>query len=144
MADFILIDGDTVLFQPSFGAATVMVQPGIINGSGPALINESLVCVEGDEDGVSVSGCQYISGSFTVPGTGTLKISSLASDQIAEKTLSADKAVLLKGSNFQAKFEVQVPAQFIPPSGTVTTDPMKEYSGGSGSFITTNAKVQGS
>jgi len=135
MADFILIDGDTVVFMPSVGSATVVVQPGTISGSGAATINDKAMCVEGDEEQVSVPGCAYISGSFTIPGTGTLKISSLAQDQVATKTTSGDKAVLLKGSTFTSKFEVQSPAK-SPPPGTSSPipDPMTEYTGGSGTF----------
>ena len=143
MADFILIDGDTVIFMPSFGPATVVVQPGTISGSGPATINDKAMCVEGDEDQVSVPGCAYVSGAYTIPGTGTLKIASLAQDQIATKTTSGNKAVLLKGTNFTAKFEVQSPAQSPPPgAGSPTPDTMTQYSG-SGMFITNNMKVTG-
>ena len=143
MADFILIDGDTVIFMPSFGPATVVVQPGTISGSGPATINDKAMCVEGDEDQVSVPGCAYVSGAYTIPGTGTLKIASLAQDQIATKTTSGNKAVLLKGTNFTAKFEVQFPAQSPPPgAGSPTPDTMTQYSG-SGMFITNNMKVTG-
>ena len=140
MADFILKDGDTVVFMPSFGSATVVVQTGTLSGSGPAEIGGSAMCVEGDEDQVSVPGCAYISGAFTIPGTGTLKISSLAQDQIATKTTTGNKAVLLKGGNFTAKFEVQSPAK-VPPTVN-TPDPVTEYTG-SGSFITTNMDVKG-
>ena len=39
MADFILIDGDTAVFMPAFTPATVIVQPGKLEGSGPATID---------------------------------------------------------------------------------------------------------
>ena len=49
MADQILIDTDRVIFTPMFGAATVVVKPGTLEGSGPATIKGKKVCVDGDE-----------------------------------------------------------------------------------------------
>ena len=141
MPDFILIDGDMVTFLPAFGAAIVVVQPGTLAGSGPATIGGKMVCVDGDETKVSVPGCQYIAGAFSVPGAGTLKIASLAGNQMASKTNSGGKAVLLKGSQFTAQFEVQSPAKQPPPANT--PDPTPKYSG-NGSFMTTNTKFKGS
>ena len=81
---------------------------------------------------------------YSIPGTGTLKIDSLASDQKAAKTNSGGKAVLLKGGSFTAKFEVQSPAQQPPPGpGSPIPDASPQYSG-NGMFITTNTKFQGS
>src|SRR4051812_14648195 len=105
MADFILIDGDIVLFMPAFGAAIVVVQPGKLAGSGPATIGGKNVCVDGDESKVSVPGCMYMTPQFSIPGTGTLKIQALAANQKATKTNTGGKAMLLKGGNFIAKFE---------------------------------------
>jgi hypothetical protein len=141
MADFILVDGDQVLFMPPFGAAIVVVQPGNITGSGASTINGKNICVEGDEAQVSVPGCMYTAGAFTIPGTGTLKIDALAGDQIAQHTQSGGKKVLLKGSQFTAKFEVQSPAQQPPPASS--PDPAQEYGNGQGQFITANSKYKG-
>ena len=138
MADFILIDGDQVLFLPAFGAAIVVVQPGKINGAGPSTLNGKKVCVDGDEKQVSVPGCMYTAPPFVTPGTGTLKIAALAADQKAQHTQSGGKKMLLKGSQFTAKFEVQSPA-IDPSSGSPVPDPAPQYSG-QGSFMTTNTK----
>lgn len=143
MADLILIDGDKANFLPNFGAAVVVVRPGDLSGSGPATLNGKSLCVEGDETQVSVPGCTYVTPQYSIPGTGTLKIAELASDQVATKTKTGDKAVLLKGSTFTAKFEVQSPAQQPPPGpGSPIPDATAEYSG-SGTFTTTNTKYQG-
>lgn len=143
MPDFILIDNDIVNFKPNFGAAVVTVQPGTLKGSGPATFSGKTLCVDGDEKNVSVPGCPYIAGPYSIPGVGTLKIDALAPDQKAQKTYTGGKLVLLKGSNFIAKFEVQTPAQQPTPTGPVP-DATPLYSGGSGSFATTNTKFQGS
>ncbi len=89
-------------------------------------------------------GCSYITSQYSIPGTGTLKIAALAGNQRARKTKTGGKAVLLKGGSFTAKFEVQAPAKQPPPGpGAPIPDATPEYSG-SGTFITTNTKFEGS
>ncbi|NRB39372.1 MAG: hypothetical protein HRU20_13035 [Pseudomonadales bacterium] len=142
MADFVLIDGDTVNFIPLFTPAIVSVQPGNIEGSGPATIGGKKVCVDGDEANVSIPGCSYFTAQYSIPGSGTLTISALAGNQIASKTNTANKAVLLKGAMFTAKFEVQSPAQQPPPGAAPPVpDSMTEYSG-QGMFVNNNTKVK--
>jgi len=144
VAGFILITGDKAIFLRNFGAAVVVVQPGDMEGSGPATFDGKKVCVDGDEKNVSVPGCTYMTPQYSIPGTGTLSIDSLASDQKAGTTNSGGKAVLLKGSTFTAKFEVQSPAQQPPPGpGSPIPDATPQYSG-SGMFVTMNTKFQGS
>ncbi|MGC2237436.1 MAG: hypothetical protein WA584_14835 [Pyrinomonadaceae bacterium] len=141
MADFILIEGDKANFIPAFGIAMVVVQPGDLKGSGPATIGGKKICVEGDETKVSVPGCMYSAGPFSIPGTGTLKIAGLAGNQTAKKTKTGGKAVLLKGTIFTAKFEVQSPAQQPTAAGPVP-DNTPSYSG-QGMFIASNTKFKG-
>jgi hypothetical protein len=145
VSDFILIDGDKANFMPNFGAAVVVVQPGSLQGSGPATLNGKKICVDGDEEQLSVPGCVYMTPQYSIPGTGTLKIASLAGDQKATKTQTGGKPVLLKGGGtFTAEFEVQSPAQQPPPGiGSPIPDPTPQYSG-SGMFITMNTKFRGS
>jgi hypothetical protein len=141
VSDFILIDGDLANFLPVFGAAMVVVQPGTLAGSGPAKINGKAVCVEGDESRVSVPGCMYVTPQYSIPGTGTLKIAALGSDQKARAEKTGGKTLLLKGSKFQARFEVQTPAQQPPPGpGAPIPDATPSYSG-EGMFVTMNAKA---
>lgn len=127
--------------MPNFGAAVVVVPPGFLTGSGPASLNGKMYCVDGDEKNLSVPGCTYIAPPYVIPGVGTVSIASLAGDQKAVKTQTGGKAVLLKGSSFTADFEVQSPAQQPTPGGPVP-DTTPKYSG-TGMFITTNMKVQG-
>ena len=69
MGDFVLIDGDQAVFLPAFGAATVVVQPGRLTGSGPMKVTGKAACVDGDEKSVSVPGCMYIAPPYVSPGT---------------------------------------------------------------------------
>lgn len=143
MPDYILIDGDLANFIPVFGAATVVVRPGILQASGPATLNGKKLCVDGDEKQVSVPGCMYSTPQYSIPGVGTLKIEALAADQKAQKTATGKKKVLLKGSQFTAVFEVQTPAQQPPPGpGSPIPDATPKYTG-QGTFTSTNIKFQG-
>jgi hypothetical protein len=144
MPDFILIEGDKAMFMPNFGAAIVVVRPADLKGSGPATLHGKKLCVDGDEKNVSVPGCTYMTPQYSIPGTGTLKISALAGNQKATKTKTGGKAVLLKGGTFTAEFEVQSPAKQPPPGpGSPIPDSTPKYTG-MGQFLTTNLKFQGS
>lgn len=144
MSKFILLDDDKANFNPTFGLATVIVRPGDLKASGKSTLNGKKVCIDGDEKNVSVPSCVYTTPIHSIPGTGTLKIAVLGGDQKAKKTNSGGKPVLLKGSTFTAKFEVQNPAKKPPsaPGEPPTPDPTPQYSG-TGTFITTNTKWQG-
>ena len=142
MSDLILIDTDLVMFMPSFGAATVLVQPGQLKATGPATIGGKKICVDGDEKQVQVPGCTYVAPPFVIPGVGTLKIDSLAGDQKASHSNVDGKLMLLKGGNFTAKFEVQSPAQQPAPPGPPVPDGAPSYSG-QGQFIPANQTVTG-
>jgi hypothetical protein len=138
MSDLVLIDGDQAIFQPAFGAATVVVQPGRLTGSGPMLLGGKKVCVSGDEGSVSVPGCSYMTPVYSIPGTGTLAISALAGDQLAPTSKTGGVKIMVKGSQFTAKFSVEAPAMQPPPGpGSPVPDATTEYSG-QGMFQTTN------
>ncbi len=144
MSDFILKTGDKVLFQPNFGAATV-VPPldTTITGTGGASLFSTKVCVKGDEAQVILAPVSYTTPTHTTPGIGMIVIDQLNGDQVAKKTKSNHKSVLLVGSAFTAKLKVLLPAQQPPPAGSPTPDPLVEHQGGVGKFITTNAKFKG-
>lgn len=144
MADVVIVDGDQAMFLPVFGAALVVVQPGRISGSGPASATGLKACVDGDEGSVSVPGCMYIAAPHVIPGSGTLTIDALAGDQLATSCDTGGKPLILKGSQFTAKFSVAAPAmQPQPPPAPPTPDATPSYSG-HGSFVTTNLTVKAS
>lgn len=140
MSDYVLVDGDSALFFPAFGKAIVLVQPGTLRGSGPATVNGTNMCIEGDEQSVKVSGCTYVAPPYVIPGIGTLKIESLSSIHIAKKTRSGTTPVILKGGQFDASFEIQSAAQ--QPGSPPIPDPTVKYLG-KGKFVTSNAKLRG-
>jgi hypothetical protein len=140
--DQVLLDGDQALYQPSFGAAVVVVRPGVLRGSGPATVNGKAVAIDGDEASATVEGCVYQSAAYPIPGTGTLEVASLAGDQRSRDSQSGGQALLLVGGSFNARFRVQSPAQQPTPSGPVP-DPLTEYAG-QGQFLTSNRILRAS
>ncbi len=150
MADFVIVDGDIAIFEPTFTGtpppppempnatppgqtATVTVKPGNIkSGASTVFIDSKLVCINGDETTVEVAMCPYVSPPF-VGGMGTLTIQALAKDQVAEIT-DFDKILgILKGSDFIAKFTVDMPAK-TPPG---VSDTVPSYTG-KGHFVNSN------
>lgn len=139
--DLIIMDGDTVNFIPVCGAAIVTVKPGKMKASGKTTLNGKKACVEGDEKNVAVSGCSYMTPTFPVPGTGTLKIKKLASDQLTQKAKSGKKPLILKGVLFDSVFEVQSPAKLVVPGSPPQQDAAPTYAG-KGRFISSNKKIK--
>lgn len=139
-SDILIIDGDTVQFNPLQGMAIVVVRPVKIKASGKTKIKGKKICIQGDETKVEVANCMYSTPSFPVPGKGVLKIASLASNQLTKKSKSANKPMLLKGAVFNSKFEVQSPAKLITPTGEVP-DPMPFYMG-VGKFTPNNNSIK--
>lgn len=137
MSDFVILGGDAAIFNPNFGPAVVTPRPGSITGSAQSQSSANAVCVLGDESSVSVAGVPYVNAGFA-GGLGTLTISALGGDQIAQRTKFNEKPAILKGSSFTALFTVTVPGQ-NPGTGP---DPTPMFSG-TGSFVTTNIKLKG-
>jgi hypothetical protein len=135
MADFVLVEGDQVIFLPTFGPAQVLVQPGRLRATGPTL-EKKRACVEADARDVAVVGCPYVTATHSIPGVGTLKIDRLAPDQTS-RTKYEGWRVLLRGSRFVARFEVQTPALSPSPASPPLPDPMRRYLG-SGTFLSAN------
>lgn len=140
MSDSVLIDNDTVIFLPAFGVASVVVRNGVLKGSGKMLVSGSKICLEGDESQVVVDGCMYTTPIYTVPGTGMIKIKSLADNHKSKNVFITGKAALLKGGQFTAEFSVKAPAQ-TPPSPSVVSDATSVYAG-NGQFLTKSTKMQ--
>jgi hypothetical protein len=139
MSKFVVVNGDTVTFEASFGAATIVPVPTTISGTGMKLKSGAIACVAGDEAAVVVAGVAYTTASHSVPGVGSLQIKSLGSDQTAQKLSVGGKKAILVGSKFDATFTVMTPAQMPPPAST--PDPVASYSG-KGQFVTSDAKLK--
>ena len=140
MSNQILRTGDKAIYDPAFTPALVTVSPGTLTGSAVQVSSEgATVCVQGDEASATVPSCAYVSGGYTIPGTGTLSIAALGTEQLSKKSRSKGKPLMLRGSTFTAQFQVIVPAQ-MPTAGGPVPDPVPLYTG-SGSFQTKNTRV---
>lgn len=109
MSHVLVVDGDTVIFDPVFGHRTVSVLPGQIKGTGHATVAGKKVCLAKDISSVEVKNVPYIAGAF-VGGQGTLKIQALQPGQPQSWCLS-DQPVITTGSQFIAVFEPTSPAK---------------------------------
>lgn len=142
--DIIIIHGDQAIFQSAMGMATVTVKPGKMIASGKTTLNGTKVCVSGDEAKVMVQGCDYTTSTHTQAGVGILMIKALAGDQLASKSNSGKKPMILKGSQFDALFQVLVPALDTKPvssGGPPIPDPNPFYEG-KGEFKPTNRTIK--
>jgi hypothetical protein len=127
MSDYILIDGDKVLFDQPF-ANRVLMKPehGVIAGSGHATIRGKRVCVEGDERRVEVRNVSYMIPGYN-PGKGTLTIEKLLPNQVSRVTSSKGKKLLLKGASFIARLTPTQPA--MSTSTPSTPEPIAPTTG---------------
>lgn len=134
--DKILCHGDLAIFDLQFGAAVVFWAPIPIKGSGPALVKGKKICVKGDESSVKMASCPYTVPGYAAPGVGELKIQALAPDQVAKKSKTGKKPMLLKGGDFIAILTVKTAAK-VAVAPAVVEDPVPMYVG-KGRFITLN------
>jgi hypothetical protein len=137
MSDRVVVTGDQAVFDVGFGAATVTAAPGIITGSSRAKMEGATVCVVGDEASVVVTGAVYVTAGFPVPGSGVLTISSLSDGQEATRASSSQRAAILVGARFNARFQVTAPAS----NSTSSDSPGRVYAG-SGRFVSANHRVR--
>ncbi|MCF2134585.1 MULTISPECIES: hypothetical protein [Mycetohabitans] len=132
MSDIIVMDGDTLLFEPMFGNRQVIVAaPVMIRGSGHATVSGRPVCVLGDEKKVQAQ-AQYLIPGYS-PGQGLVSILQLLPNQQTPRCNSG-APILLKGQQFIARFTPTQPAIMTNPpnSPDVPTPTM-----GKGRFMTT-------
>ena len=96
-------------------------------------------CLEGDElPPMLKAPTPYMSPPYAIPGMGTFEI-MLKPDNKSSKT-EESKKYLLKGTVFDAKFSVTVPAQMPTPAGP-QPDPVSTKMGKC-QFITKNTMVE--
>src|ERR1700691_1240295 len=115
--DYIILNNDMlqITIDPPTICPTLMAPVPLI-GSGFSTVNDMAVCLEGDELPPSLPApMAYTSGAFTTPGMGTVSV-TLQSANKTQAATDTNKAMLLKGQTFQAKFSVTVPAMQPGPS----------------------------
>lgn len=119
MSKMVVIDGDELIFDSQFGPNMVIPLPPLqISGSGEVSIEAIKLCIVGDEKQVSIS-ANYTKPPYIKPGTGTITITGLATDQMAEFAM-AQRPIIVVGSQFTAQFQPTSPA--MDPQGNPDTD----------------------
>jgi len=96
-------------------------------------LDSKTVCLVNDVKNFKLK-TDYIAPPFTIKGNGTIQILELV-DHPAQNSKIGGNAILLQGTKFIAKFQVEEPAQMTTPAGNVP-DPMPLHMG-FGTFLPT-------
>ncbi|KAA1193604.1 hypothetical protein [Photorhabdus heterorhabditis] len=129
MSKQLIIDGDSLLFEPFFGNRQVTILGlATISGSGHAQIQGKKIAIVGDEKKVQLQ-AQYITPSHPIPGLGMVTIAQLdASQQV--NFCRSPATVIVVGQQFTARFTPSQPASNPSTGPDITTPSM-----GKGRFI---------
>jgi hypothetical protein len=135
--DVIIVNADMI--QITINPPTIvppLMVPVPLVATGFTTVSDQKVCVEGDELPPSLKApLPYTSPPYVIPGTGKVSVTLKPANKTSA-SIDDGKKMLLKGQTFDAKFQVQVPAQQPSPGGPVP-DPSPSYSG-TAVFISTN------
>ncbi len=134
-----VVSGDLLVFEPAFGAATVVAPPATMTGSTRILVRGRAVCAEGDESAVVVAGVPYLTPQYPVVGVGVIRVKGLGGDQTSARTTVAGRACILVGGQCDAVLQVLTPAQRVLPSGP-EPDTTTSYDG-HGRFVSSPSGV---
>ena len=127
MPDNILRTGDLAIFDRVMGQAIMLMHYSkALQGSSSLSINGKNCCMVNDEKQVIIHHCVYNAPPY-LNGKGILFIESLGEDQQTKFYKIDEKAVILKGSKFNALFVVMSPASFI--DSKLILDPRPTYRG---------------
>ncbi|MBV4482652.1 MULTISPECIES: hypothetical protein [Pseudomonas] len=136
MSDQLVVQGDMVKINPSFGPMIVNAPPVPMVAMGLPNIAGKAICVMGDEKMLQIMGT-YTKGQFVTPGMGIAKVVGLAPNQPLPWLMVGGKPALCKGAQFQVMFTPTVPA--IDPSTGTPDVPVPGM--GTGAFIATEVSV---
>jgi hypothetical protein len=141
MDDFVIKTGDMIkiTISPPALVPQLMAPVPLVGSSADVLISSMAACLKGDELPLSLQvPLMYTAPPYVTPGTGSLKIILLPTNLSMQTTNG--KPLLLKGTTFQAMFQVQSPAMMPTPAGP-QPDPVV-VKPGTAQFITTNVSVK--
>ena len=141
MDDFVITTSDMIQITvpPPALVPQIAAPVPLMGSSTDTQIGGQFICLQGDELPQAIAGpLMYTAPPFVTPGTGTLQIILLPTN-LSMQTQNG-KAILLKGSTFQALFNVQSPAMQPTPAGPVPDPLMVKPC--TAQFITTNVTVK--
>jgi len=139
--DFIIRTGDMIqiTIPPPALVPMIMAPVPLIGTSTNVTATGPLICLQGDELPPMIRGpLPYTAPPFVTPGVGTLTL-ILTPTNFTLQTKNG-KPILIKGTPFQAIFNVSAPAMQPTPAGPIP-DPMV-VKPGTAQFITTNFVVK--
>jgi hypothetical protein len=140
--DFIIKTGDMIKITIPPPAIIPMIEaPVPLVGTGETVtVMGSPICLEGDELPIQLrTPIPYTAPPFVTPGMGMIQVFLIPGVHTTLLT-SNKKPILIKGSVFQAMFNVEAPAMQPTPAGPIP-DPLLAKPG-TAQFITTNATVK--
>jgi Contractile injection system spike tip protein len=141
VGDFIIKTNDMIqITVPPPAVVPMLAAPVPLIGTGTTVtIGGVPICLQGDECPPSLKApMPYTAPPFVTPGMGTIQI-MLMPNNLTMKTVQG-KPVILKGSSFQAMFNVSAPAMQPTPGGPVP-DPLL-VKNCTCQFVTTNVNTQ--
>lgn len=143
MNDYVIVNGDMLMWLPPFGAAVTMGPPmGMVIASAKKVkVTKKPVALVGDEMKWMSLPIGYIAGGWVIPGVAIAKVKMLAPNQKTKKTKVEGKNVIIKGIFYMGYLMVMAPAMMPTPGGPVP-DPMPMHMPGMGKFINSNMKVK--
>lgn len=142
MGDLIVRTGDMLKVTITPPAVVPMLEAPIpMVGTGETVLAAGPpICLEGDQIPPTVRvPMPYTSPPFVTPGVGTLQLVIVPPVNLTVQTTSEGKSILLKGTVFNAIFQVETPAMQPTPAGPVP-DPLL-VKPGIAEYIVTNTSV---
>ncbi len=115
----ILVTGDMlqITVPPPAIVPMVIAPVPLIGSSTKVMIMGMPACLDGDElPAMLKSPVPYTAPPYVTPGMGSFQIMLLPTNKTA-KGKDSSKPMLLKGTTFQAKFQVSSPAMMPTPAG---------------------------
>lgn len=141
-ADFVIKTGDMIKITIPPPAVIPMIEaPVPLVGTGVTVtVMGTPVCLEGDELPPELRvPMPYTAPPFVTPGVGTVQVILIPGVHTTLQTTN-EKPILIRGTPFEAMFNVETPAMQPTPAGPVP-DPLL-VKPGIAEFITTNVVVQ--
>lgn len=142
MGDLIVKTGDQLkvnVLPPTVVPLLVAPVP-LLGSASTVLVGNQPACLLGDELPLQLGvPLPYTAPPFVTPGTGTLSLQLLPTNQTL--LTKSGKVILVKGSQFVAKFQVGTPAMQPTPAGPIPDPQLVKV--WTAQFVTSTTNVMG-
>jgi len=143
VADFTIVDQDEIVWMTTFGTCVTASPPrgSVVASAKKAEVIGRPPALVGDEARWESAPVAYIDGDFVTPGAGVARVTRLADDQKTTVVECEGRAVVIRGTLFEAEFHVTSPATKPTPGGPVP-DPVAVKTNGQGRLVNRNKTVK--